>query len=107
MDTAFEKINQKILHVKHVVEKQSSNIVVLLVINTDKRADISNDYKDFSVKSEYFSELELEEIINGFQNLGCKVDFSNGEKEFNEKLVNNYFRKYDPMKKIVYHSTGG
>ncbi|HEY4799839.1 MAG TPA: ATP-grasp domain-containing protein [Bacteroidia bacterium] len=106
MKTDYEIAKQKIKHIKDTVKKQAANIVVLLVINTDKKNEVNNDYEGFSVQSEYFSEKELVEVINGFKELGCLVDFSNGEKEFIEKLVNNKFRKYSHLRKIVYHSTG-
>lgn len=95
-----------IKRIKNVVDAEVSNIVILLVINSKSDETVHNDYEDFSVTTEYFSEAELKEITNGFEKAGCKVDYSNGEKEFNERLIRGDFKKYEKLNKIVYNSTG-
>jgi D-alanine-D-alanine ligase len=106
METNFENLKQYILKVKGIVESASKNIVVLLVINTKKTGKVPDDYADFSVRSEYFSDEELEEVVTGFQKLGCTVDVSTSETEFIEKLTNNGFEKYKGLQPIVYYSSG-
>ncbi len=106
MDNYLEDAKKIIQQIKNSVESKAKNIVILLVINTKKNYQAANDYENFSVKSEYFSDKELDEITTGFQSLGCTVDLSTSEQEFIVKLSNNSFKKYGALYPIVYYSTG-
>ena len=108
MKANFESIQERIRQVKGIVEAKSKNVVIFLVINTkmDYEAEENGDYEEFSIKSEYFSEKELKEVVNGFEALGCKVDVSTSERIFINKLANNGFKEYEGMERIVYYSSG-
>ena len=80
-------------------------IAALLVVNL-KRSGTADDYAEFSVLTEYFSDKELEDLLTGFREIASYVDVSFGEKEFITKLANGYFNKLDGHHKIVYASTG-
>jgi D-alanine-D-alanine ligase len=86
----------------------ADTFVVLLALNRKppRTGSLGDDYERFSVTSEYLSDAELQELTDGFESIGCKVDCSDGEKEFNERLVRGDFAQYDHLQKVVYHSTG-
>lgn len=90
------------------VRALSDTFVVLLALNRKPQGAGSgkHDYERFTVTTEYFSDSELAELTRGFEAIGCRVDVSNGEKEFNERLVRGDFSRYDRLRKVVYHSTG-
>src|SRR5262249_33635587 len=90
------------------VRARADTFVVLLVLNTKPQDTevLEDDYERFSVTTEYFSKDEAEELRDGFASIGCTVDCSNGEREFNERLVRGDFRRYERLRRIVYHSTG-
>src|SRR5262245_35896678 len=103
----FESEAAIIHRISDEIRSISDTIVVLLVVNSKMGAAPADDYDRFSVVTEYFSEAELKELTGGFESIGCKVDCSNGEREFNERLVRGDFAAYDHLQKVVYHSTGG
>src|SRR6516162_2678664 len=105
MEIEFDKVKKEIARICQKVRNNANSIVILVVINTKSKTEVVDDYENFSVKSEYFSDAEVDEIVNGFLDIGCKVDFSNGEQEFIKKLANNEFDKYKGLQKIVYNSS--
>lgn len=90
------------------VRGRADTFVVLLVLNRKPHGGeaVEGDYTRFSVTSEYMSDDEVAELVNGFASIGCKVDLSDGERTFNERLVRGDFDRYGGLNKVVYHSTG-
>lgn len=80
-----------------------NNIAVFIVANT-KQALPNNDYLSSSITTEYFSETELEAIVNGFRNSGFYTDISIGEDQFIKKIQNGLYHDMPFKNKIVYNS---
>src|SRR4051812_7229695 len=85
--SAFGHEIATIRRVSDEVRALADSFVVLLALNGKPPAgSVENDYAGFSVTSEYLSDAELKQLVDGFASIGCVVDCSHGEKEFNERL---------------------
>lgn len=106
--SSFAEEIATIRRISAAVRARADSFVVLLVLNRKPRdgAELAGDYARFSVTSEYMSDEEVRQLADGFAAIGCKVDLSDGEQEFNERLVRGDFDAYEHLNKIVYHSTG-
>jgi D-alanine-D-alanine ligase len=104
----FDDEIETIRRVRDEVHSVADRFVVLLALNRkpSRSKSVADDYERFSVTSEYFSDAELTELTKGFEAIGCAVDVSDGEKEFNERLVRGDFDRYARLHRVVYHSTG-
>jgi D-alanine-D-alanine ligase len=85
--------------------QKPTKIAILLVVNMQDTI-VDNDYDKFSVVTTYYSERELNEIVNGFKTFAY-VDVSYGEKEFINKLNNGFYDELHEFQKIVFTETAG
>jgi len=82
------------------------DIAVLLVINVQGQTEPDKDYEENSISTEFFTEMEAQDLIDGVERLGIYREVINGEKEFVEKLTSGYITGLPFKQKIVYSSTG-
>ncbi len=107
MDSSkVEKTKKIITAITSKVRGIANELAILLVIKTKSKTNLKDDYKKFSILTEYFSDEELEEITSGIYDIGCFVDISYGEKEFIDKLEKGFFNKIDKKYKVVYNTVG-
>lgn len=66
---------------------------------------IADDYEGFSVSSEYFSEAELSEILQGLTRVGIVARYFS-EAEMMSCIVNGRFKQIPKQYKIVYSTRG-
>jgi D-alanine-D-alanine ligase len=71
---------------------------IVLVANVDGRTKAFSDYSADSVVSEYLSELEVEELINGFHDFGFATYVYYDETDFINEIVNySRFSNYSSL----------
>lgn len=99
LSNTINEITKKITPLK-------GEIAVFLVLNVKGKTEIEEDYMDHTTTTEFFSQLEAQQFLDGFVNLGIYHEIFNGEKEFIDKLSSGDIKNLPYKHKIVYSSTG-
>ncbi|TDL68566.1 hypothetical protein E2R58_05040 [Paenibacillus amylolyticus] len=73
----------------NLVNSQKEKIMVVMVTNVDNHTSKFDDYEKNSLTSEYLSELELEELNQGFEDSGFQTVIHFDETEFIRQIVEN------------------
>lgn len=78
MTTASDKIKRMIENAKHISMKKE----IIMVTSNKEETHNNNDYFDYSVTSEYFSNEEQSLICKSLENIGFKVTQFYNEEDF-------------------------
>jgi hypothetical protein len=96
-----KEIIDKVNDMLNTFNQLSKKLAILLVVKL-KSDDALNDYSDYSVITTYFSDKELNDLINGFYEFADYVDVSYGENQFIEKLQAGDYNHLNEYLKIAY-----
>lgn len=69
------------------VDRRIDQLLQIIVVNTKSTYSLPDDYPEFSVKTEYLSDAELNQILKGFRDAGLVTDLYVGELSFIRALV--------------------
>lgn len=79
------KSESRILKIE--AKKSISNMNVFLVVNTKMNTKINSDYTDYSIATEFYSDIELNDLLDGFRDCGVYTEVVWGEDHFIKKVL--------------------
>src|SRR4051812_15089948 len=95
--STLDRINLILQQFKHYDKK----LAMLLIVNLQSEL-VADDYDDYSVVTSYYSNRELDDIVNGFRKFVDYIDISYGEAEFVKKVQSGFFNDLNAYYKVAY-----
>lgn len=95
------------LHIKDNLQNIEYNkLVIYLVVNVKQDAEIKEDYKEYSITTEFFSSVELNQIVTALRKTKAKVHIIYGENQFIENVLSNKI-KIDNNTLVINYAQSG
>lgn len=85
------------------VDRRIERLSQIIVVNTKSTYSLPDDYPEFSVRTEYLSDAELNQILKGFRDAGLVTDLYIGEMNFIRALVGG--KVSAPTRDLVVYNT--
>jgi D-alanine-D-alanine ligase len=98
--TTIEYLKHELLKIRTI----SSEIAVIVVANQKSKRDRHEDYSRHSLTTEYYADRELEEIITGFRENDCYIQYFDNEISFMKWVMEGGMQTINKRFKIVYNA---
>lgn len=105
---------------KHIIRNENGQIIInsllkgielikdqirIILVSNIKDQTKTGDYSIHSVATEFFSEIELEELITGFRQFGFYLELFTDEIDFIKAVITNQFSQTKKQYNIVYNTS--